>query len=218
MISLQSYYSSNKNQDFQSTQRTSIFSSALDSIQFTNGNEIRSTDNLAVDLTYELGFEQSEAKLKLNVHKTLFDETTSQNLNSTYSDPSNTLLNEVDLSLATDRLIDINIQQMDYTIPFQENHLLSVGAKNAVIDSENNISTQIDFTSGLGQAPISDRFVYEEQVQAYYVQSDFSWDESALSLGLRSEQSLSKELHPPVARSMNLKLMDYFRRWHGVIT
>lgn len=192
MISLQSYYSTNKNQDFQSTQRTSIFSSALDSIQLTNGNEIRSTDNLAVDLTYELGFEQSEAKLKLNVHKTLFDETTAQNLNSTYSDPSNTLLNEVDLSLATDRLIDINIQQLDYTIPFQENHLLSVGVKNAVIDSENNISTKIAFTSGLGQAPISDRFVYEEQVQAYYVQTDFSWNESALSLGLRSEQSLSK--------------------------
>ncbi len=191
-ISLQSFYSTNKNQDFQSTQRTSIFSSALDSIQFTNGNEIRSTDNLAVDLTYELGFEQSEAKLKLNVHKTLFDETTAQNLNSAYSDPSNTLLNEVDLSLATDRLIDINIQQLDYTIPFQENHLLSLGAKNAVIDSENNINTQISFTSGGGQAPLSDRFVYEEQVQAYYVQSDFSWDQSALSLGLRSEQSLSK--------------------------
>ena len=73
-ISLQSYYSTNKKQDFQSTQRTSIFSFALDSIQLTNGNEIRSTDNLAVDLTYELGFEQSEAKLKLNLHKTLFDE------------------------------------------------------------------------------------------------------------------------------------------------
>ena len=126
------------------------------------------------------------------MHKTLFDETTAQNLNSAYSDPSNTLLNEVDLSLATDRLIDINIQQLDYTIPFQENHLLSVGAKNAVIDSENNINTQISFTSAPGQAPLSDRFVYEEQVQAYYVQSDFSWDQSALSLGLRSEQSLSK--------------------------
>ena len=191
-ISLQSYYSTNKKQDFQSAQRTSIFSSALDSIQATDGNENRTTDNIAVDLTYELGFKHSEAKLKLNLHKTLFDESTAQYLNSTYTTPSNTVLNEVDLSLVTERLIDINIQQLDYSIPFQENHLFSVGAKNAVIDSENNIKTQIDFSSGGGQAPLSDRFVYEEQVQAYYIQSDLSWDQSALSLGLRAEHSLSK--------------------------
>jgi len=89
--------------------------------------------------------------------------------------------------------ITIKALKIDYTLPFQKQYKLDVGLKVAKVQSdndyvyENNINEE--WVNDLNK---SNRFKYDEQVNASYVTLSADFEQLSIQAGLRAEQTVSE--------------------------
>ena len=179
----------NQNQELDKNVNTRIGNAQnqLDSTFVSSNNGERNNNNLAFDLNYEHRLKKPGSKVSLNAHYTRFDETSEQQLLTSYFDASNTFLRNFGFRTNAEQEIDIYTGQLDFSTPIGTASL-ETGAKISIIDSR----SAIDFTDFIGtdesvDPSLADNFLYDEQIFAAYISYVKSWEKWSVKLGVRGE-------------------------------
>lgn len=182
-------------------------SGLLDSTLQTNSTVDDDLLNLSFALNYERSLKKEGASLKANTQYTYYEGSRLQEGSSDYFDPTGTFIRN--FTFTTDALQDIHIftGQADYYTPIKSGSFES-GLKGSLIDSNSGI----DYYDVNGNQPpfdiaLSDVFRYEERVFAAYGSLSQEWDQWALKLGLRAEQT-NIESNSETLRQINTQ--NYF--------
>jgi len=97
--------------------RISNAQNQLDSTFVSSNNGEKNNNNLAFDLSYEHRLKKPGSKVSLNAHYTRFDETSEQQLLTSYFDASNTFLRDFGFLTNAEQQIDIYTGQLDFSTP-----------------------------------------------------------------------------------------------------
>ncbi len=166
----------------------------FNNIDFTFNSRNLSRDekhNVGVDLDYEHRFE-NKAKLSINAHYTDYDYIRDQSVRSNYFQANNSF--DFSTAFNTDINQDSNIltTKLDYELPIDDSTTFSIGLKSSMVTIDSGI-TQFDIDPNTGSQTInsnnSNVFIYDENVFSAYTSLNKRWEEWALSLGVRVEQT-----------------------------
>ncbi len=179
----------NQNQDWNQLVATEIRNAQneLDSTFITDNTGLRDNNNLAFDLSYVHKLKKPGAKLSLNGHYTKYDETTRQNILSTYFNETGNFIRDFGFQTDAFQNIDVITGQLDFATPLGDASF-ETGAKISSVTS----GSSIDFSNFQGSdesvsEALADDFEYDERVYAAYVSYVKNWEKWSMKLGVRGE-------------------------------
>ncbi|WAC41859.1 TonB-dependent receptor domain-containing protein [Pedobacter sp. SL55] len=166
----------------------------LDSILNTTNLNTSSYRNFAYNLNYksvldttgqELTFDADYSKYKGNDRSDLVNTLTFAD--GSFVKPIGRLRNN------TPSTINIRALKVDYSLPINKTTKLEAGAKSSWVETDNDLKAE-EFVGSAWQNDErrSNRFVYDENVNAVYTNLSKQFKKTSVQLGLRMEQTNSK--------------------------
>ncbi len=147
--------------------------------------------------TYQKSFEERGRELKADVTYGIGER---ENVESSYqlyslaeTLPLNTGINNRQISTISDNS-DLNLQ-VDYTHPLKDKQKLEIGGKSTFRNIDTDFSdTYFDVNGAIPQIDLtsSNRFIYEEQIHAAYLQYAGQYKRWAYQIGTRFEQAFTE--------------------------
>lgn len=158
----------------------------VDSSLVTLSESTNRWTNQTYNLNYKWDIDSTGQSLTFDADYALFGFTSPNTQNGHYLSNSGVDLNH-DIDVKTDQGNDIKIftSKLDYNLPVNKNINFEAGLKASFV----NTDSRIDMSGYLTQ---QDHFVYEENIQAAYVNGRAQFDKTTLQLGLRLENTVSK--------------------------
>lgn len=158
--------------------------------QSTGGyNSIGDVDNentnVSLNATYTRAINENN-NLSLQANYIYYQDTSTQLLNTEYFDASDDLENENLIETDADQRNTIFTAQGDYSLNLQKESLLEFGAKYADINSK---SQMLYLGQYVPSNATDDRFSYDEENIALYVNYSKDWEKWSLQAGLRGEST-----------------------------
>jgi outer membrane receptor protein involved in Fe transport len=161
-----------------------------------NTNERGTRSNTSLNFNFRHVFDSTGRELSADVDRSFYKGDDDEYLdNFYYMQFDKTNMRRAPLLLRNHSIADINITtaKIDYVHPLKNNAKLEAGLKYSKVVSDNNLefdslknsAWQRDFTR-------SNRFVYNENVNAAYINYNRSFKKVELMAGLRAEQTLSE--------------------------
>lgn len=93
----------------------------------------------------------------------------------------------------TPSVIEIHTGKADYTLPFNKTFKLETGAKFSDVKTDNNLEAQINSNGTfINDTTRSNRFIYDEKIDAGYVNLNKTFKKTSVQAGLRAEYTTSK--------------------------
>lgn len=93
----------------------------------------------------------------------------------------------------TPSTINIKAFKVDYALPIKKQMKLEAGLKSSWVTTDNNLITeQFNNNNWQNNRALSNQFVYDENVNAAYVNFNKQFKKTSVQLGLRAEQTTSK--------------------------
>ncbi len=190
-INISGNYSANNNQDITTDVQTLILPSG--SLSFDGFD---TDSNLGIDLStgfvnggWKNTFNEGAGSLSLEGSYIFTDRDKTQDLISNFFDTAGNTTATNSFFTDANQEIDIYVAKLDYENTVG-NYLLKAGAKFSDVSSTSSLDF-FDTDSGttVFNAPLSDNFLYDENIYAAYVQVDRDWEKWAIALGLRAEQT-----------------------------
>jgi iron complex outermembrane recepter protein len=209
----------------------------LDSDITTLSHINRAITNLNYNLNYKGSFGKTDnTTLSADFDYSTYRRNSSELLENDFFNPNGTTYsNPLFYSDNSPSQINVRSEKIDFSQALSKTGLLSVGLKNSQVNSDNKIdfaqSSAIDST--FTDVPtLTDHFVYNERINAAYVNYDDKFNNTILALGLRGEQTSSSaeslnpnktvvrsyfdlfpnlEITQPIDKDNNL-ILDYNRR------
>ncbi|WP_372935935.1 outer membrane beta-barrel protein [Seonamhaeicola sp.] len=160
----------------------------LDSLFITEGRLVDETFNLAFTLDYKHQFKRAGEELSVSLHRTCYDFSSFQNVDTDYLYPDYSLIRDNRFQTFSSQVVDLNTGQLDYVLPINESSVFEAGGKVSIISSE-SIVTQYRFNNDVKEEDLdnSDTFLYDENNYAAYVSYSKDWDSWSLKTGFRLE-------------------------------
>ncbi|APY12383.1 hypothetical protein BWZ22_14630 [Seonamhaeicola sp. S2-3] len=160
----------------------------LDSLFITAGRLVDETFNLAFTLDYTHRFKRAGEELSVSLHRTYYDFSSFQNVDTDYLYPDYSLIRDNRFQTFSSQVVDLNTGQLDYVLPIDESSEFEAGGKASIISSESIVSQYI-FNNDIKEEDLdnSDTFLYDENNYATYVSYSKDWDSWSLKTGLRAE-------------------------------
>ncbi|QNK63370.1 TonB-dependent receptor [Pedobacter sp. PAMC26386] len=111
----------------------------------------------------------------------------------------------------TPSLVKILAAKVDYTLPINKKTKLETGLKSSKVNTD-NVSDFENFLNNNWQSdiPRSDHFIYDENINAGYVNLNREFTGLTVQLGLRAEQTNSKGNSVPSQKISNRHYFDLF--------
>ncbi|MXV49870.1 TonB-dependent receptor [Pedobacter sp. HMF7647] len=110
----------------------------------------------------------------------------------------------------TPSAIDIKAYKIDYTLPFNKTLKMEAGVKSSWVKTDNNFISQIWEDSQWENGRNSNHFVYDENVNAGYLNLSKQFKKTSVQLGLRAEQTNSKGNSITESKVVNRHYLDLF--------
>jgi hypothetical protein len=176
---------SNVNNDSSRTAFTDKYKN-IDSSLVTIAETKNRWGNRTYNLNYKWNIDSIGQSLSFDVDYARFDFVSPNTQNGTYYDANEVDLNQ-DITVVTTQGNDINIvtSKIDYVLPINKMFNFESGLKTSFVNTESHISMNGFMTQ-------NDRFIYDENIQAAYVNGRAQFNNTTLQLGLRLENTLSK--------------------------
>jgi len=158
----------------------------VDSILVTNSTSENKWRNETYNLNYKWDIDSLGQSLSFDVDYALFGFKSPNNQNGKYLSAQGNDLNNA-ITVATNQGNDINIYtaKLDYILPVSKKLTLESGLKASSV----NTDSRIDMVGFLNQ---NDHFVYDENIQAAYINARTQLKNTTLQAGLRLENTISK--------------------------
>lgn len=175
-----------------STQIISRQSNAVSRVlRATNSSDLK-RDNLNFNLNYNYNAKDGKS-LVLNADHGYYDINTDQYQPNTYYDATGTSkISEVAYRMISPTKIKISSFKADYEQNFAKGKL-GVGGKTAFITTDNDFQRYNATASGdVYDKDRSNRFKYEENINALYVNYNRAWKGVMLQAGVRAENTVSE--------------------------
>ncbi len=158
----------------------------VDSMLVTNSTSENKWRNETYNLNYKWDIDSLGQSLSFDVDYALFGFTSPNNQNGKYLSAQGNDLNNA-ITVATNQGNDINIYtaKLDYIFPVSKKLTLESGLKASSV----NTDSRIDMVGFLNQ---NDHFIYDENIQAAYINARSQLKNTTLQAGLRLENTISK--------------------------
>jgi hypothetical protein len=154
----------------------------------TRGGDKRTNTGINLNVLHKFNSSGRELSADVNyLHYVTEGNQTLQNLNF---NPNNQLLNQTDFIYHTPSDINIYTAKMDYVHPFKNKARLEAGLKSSVIEND-NVFNFYNVKNGVSAIDYgnSNHFLYQENINAIYVNGQKTWKRFGAQLGLRVENT-----------------------------
>lgn len=187
-------YLNSANQD--SYNKTNIGKSfnQLDSILNTTNLNASSYRNFAYNLNYKSVLDTTGQELTFDADYSKYKGTDRSDLVNTLTFPDGSFVKPTGrLRNNTPSNINIKALKVDYTLPINKTTKFEAGAKSSWVETDNDLQAE-EFVGNAWQndGRRSNRFVYDENVNAIYANLSKQFKNTSVQLGLRTEQTNSK--------------------------
>jgi len=175
----------NNNLDNSTTSFTDKYRN-VDSVLFTAANQNNKWTNQTYNINYKWDIDTTGQSLSVDMDYAHFGFESPNNQSGYFQDANGVDLNH-DIIVATEQGNNINIYtaKLDYVLPMGKNFNFESGLKTSFV----NTDSRIDMTGFLTQ---NDHFIYDENIQAAYINGRAQFDKTTVQLGLRLENTISK--------------------------
>ncbi|MBC9932913.1 TonB-dependent receptor domain-containing protein [Chitinophaga qingshengii] len=179
----------------------------------TRGDNHPQRNNGSINLNYKHKLDTSGRELAIDLDYARFDNNELQNYRTAYftlqQQPA-----KADYVLFGDLRGNLNIKSVkaDYTQPLKTlGGKLDAGIKSSWVKADNDVQF-FDRSSGTDilDAGKSNRFVYDENINAAYLNASGKWSRLSLQLGLRMENTIAKGLQVTNKESFDRNYTQFF--------
>lgn len=167
--------------------------------------------NMAYNLNYKSVLDTSGKELSVDLdysryngnERTLYDN---QFVNFNGPDKDPTFIKN-----STPSLINIKAAKIDYSMPLNKTMKFEAGLKSSVVKTDNDFRFE-QLNAGIWENDIrrSNQFVYNENVNAAYMNLNKQFKSASIQLGLRAEQTNSKGNSVTTAKKVDRSYLDLF--------
>ena len=178
------------------TNRTRIGKSfsQLDSLLSTTNDQKSSYGNFAYNLNYKSVLDTTGQELSADVDYSRYNGKDRSLLVNELTYPDGSVVKPIGrLRNNTPSVIDIKAVKVDYTLPINKTTKFEAGFKSSWVETDNDLQAEEWKTNAWqNDARRSNRFVYDENVNAVYSNFNKQFKKTNVQLGLRMEQTNSK--------------------------
>ena len=171
-------------------------SPAYDGVNYSTANNIKTnnSDGIQVNMNYQSTFAKIGRQLNLDIDVARFNSSPLQQNVNKYYDINNTMIGNVEqFSNANPQTIDVYSAKLDYTEPIWKDTRMEIGAKISQSTTDNDLKYE-EFIGNVGKQDIgrNNRFIYNEQIRATYININQQIGKFNLQAGFRGEYTYSK--------------------------
>ena len=158
----------------------------IDSSLVTISGSGNNWQNQTYNINYKWDVDTTGQSLAFDMDYALFSYDGSNNQTGEYFDKNQVNLNHnIAVNTLQGNKIRILTSKLDYILPINKNVQLEAGLKTSFV----NTDSHIDMSGYLTQ---NDHFIYDENIQAAYVNAKAQLNKTTLQAGLRMENTMSK--------------------------
>ncbi|MFI5157796.1 MAG: TonB-dependent receptor domain-containing protein, partial [Sphingobacteriales bacterium] len=169
-------------------------SSTVDSIQRTPGLFDQSYKNFALNLNDRYKIDTLGQELGIDLDYSKFTNNSRNSYITSFLFPDGTEQHPMQyLQEQTPSTIDIHTAKADYAKPLTKTLKLEVGAKLSDVKTDNNLEAQtLQNGEYLNDTTRTNRFIYEEKIDAGYINLNKTYKNTSIQLGVRGEYTSSR--------------------------
>lgn len=150
-------------------------------------------NNTSYNLNYKSVLDTAGQELSIDVDYSKFSGDDNSNYDNTYRYVNGNLIRPTEFTRnGTPSKIDIKAFKIDYTLPINKTLRIEAGAKSSWVKTDNDLIAEL-YKNDAWQNDTrrSNRFVYDENVNAVYGNVNKQFKSTSVQLGLRMEQTNS---------------------------
>jgi len=158
----------------------------------TENGAAEARDNAYANLNFRHTFDTLGRELKADVDYVVYTNPIRQNFSNTYTDPAgNEYLPPTSIRTSVKANLRIYSAKADYVHPFSTSAKMEAGIKSSYVTADND---KVFYSTNNGVETVdtgkTNHFLYEENINAAYINFSKEWDKFSIQLGLRREQTL----------------------------
>ena len=167
---------------------------AVDSTQHTLSQFNQTYNNIAVNLNDRYKIDTLGQELDIDLDYSKFNNDNNSYYNTYFYLPDGITQTHAPLYLneETPSVIDIHTGKVDYTKPITKTIKLETGVKVSNVKTDNNLQAQVLTDGAFVNDPTkTNRFIYDEKIDAAYLNLSKTYKNTSMQLGLRGEYTQS---------------------------
>ena len=182
-----------------------------DSSVIAINNANRSYKNMAYNLNYKSVLDTSGKELSVDLDYSRYNSNENTlydyhfvNFNGPDKDPSY-------IKNGTPSTINIKALKIDYTMPLNKTMKFEAGFKSSIVKTDNDFRFE-QLNGGIWQNDIrkSNQFIYDENVNAVYMNLNKQFKSASIQMGLRTEQTNSKGNSVTTGKKVDRSYINFF--------
>nr|WP_199156819.1 TonB-dependent receptor [Pedobacter sp. ASV2] len=205
-------YSNNSNQDEQNRTLIGPSYTKLDSITTSTSYTKNSYKNIAYNINYKSTLDTAGQEITFDADYSKYKGNSDINYINNYYFATGEMIRPTFFTRnATPTNIKIKALKADYTLPLNKTMKFEAGLKSSWVTTDNNFSAEQlvnDFWKN--DASRSNQFIYDENVNAAYVNLNKQFKSTSVQLGLRAEQTNSKGNSITENKIVKRNYLDFF--------
>lgn len=184
----------------------------IDSSLLANNPAKRKLDNIIYNLTFKSVLDSMGQELDIDADYVQYNNRLDNNYNNAYLNNGGTQLGDSLVFRSTaPSTVKIWAGKIDYTWPIDPKTKLDAGLKSSFVRTDNNINFDNFYSGSWKSDPSkSNSFVYDEYINAAYVNVNHAFKNSAVQAGLRAEQTNSKGNSITTQKIVNRHYLNLF--------
>lgn len=166
---------------------------ATNSSLLQNSTLAMNNQNITANFNVKHEFDGKGKELTFDMDYSGYRNDGFQNFNTDYFDANNQLTNNILQRNATPTNVNIYAAKVDFTLPMKNKIKLETGAKSGFVKTDNDFlfEQNIDNNWTIDRGK-TNTFVYDELVNAAYMNVSKQWEKWSVQAGLRAEHTYSK--------------------------
>ena len=185
------YFNRNNESTISNVARNNNFSQAEDIVVV--GNNVEKYQNAAYNVNYKGTLDTSGKELSIDLdysdYRSNHDEIRDNAYTGTNIEPRSRLM----VKNYAPSSIDVKSLKIDYTHPLNKTSKFEAGIKSSVVKTDNDLLlAKLQGSTWVPDADYTNHFLYDENVNAAYLNFSKEFKKFGLQVGLRAEQTFSK--------------------------
>lgn len=184
----------------------------VDSTLRTQSNFDQRYRNFSLNLNDKITLDTLGRELTFDIDYSRFNNTNDARYANYYTNPAGVdTRSPLFLRSGAPSVIDIRTAKTDYTHPFSKTLKLEAGLKTSFVETDNDLRfEQLRNTEWQNDPTRSNRFVYDENVNAAYLNLNKQFKKTNITMGLRAEQTNSKGNSMTTGQVVNRHYLNFF--------
>jgi iron complex outermembrane receptor protein len=149
--------------------------------------------NFSANLNDNLKLDTLGQSISFNLDYSRFNNRSDDQYDTHFSLPDGTIAAPaISLREQTPSVITIHTAKIDYTLPVTKTFKFETGAKYSDVKTDNDLNAQsLQGAAYINDSTLTNRFIYDEKVEAGYVNLSNSFGKTSVQVGLRAEHTSS---------------------------